>query len=85
MARPLVADGGTASNIERTYGISSRREPIRHGLSPCGLSDVLTTPLLKKYNVTNHSERFRTRYNLISQDRDRRRVLLKSVMNTRNT
>ena len=40
MARPHVADGGTASNMEG----SSRGQPTRGGPPAWGLGEVLTTP-----------------------------------------
>jgi hypothetical protein len=39
MARPQVADGGTASNME-----GSRGQPIRGDPPAWGLGEVLTTP-----------------------------------------
>ena len=47
MARPQVADGGTASNMEggREYiKKNSREQPTRSGPPAWGLAEVLTTP-----------------------------------------
>ena len=46
MARPPVADGGTAYNI--INWISSRGQPTRGGPPSWGLDEVLTNPLRKK-------------------------------------
>ena len=47
MARPQVADGGTACRYGewlRIYGISSRGQSTRDGPPAWGLGDVVTTP-----------------------------------------
>jgi hypothetical protein len=51
MARPQVADGGTASYMEGSCEknlISSRGQPTRGGPPAWGVGEVLTTPLRKK-------------------------------------
>jgi hypothetical protein len=47
MARPQVADGGSASNMEgssENVGISRREQPTRGGPPAWWLGEVLTTP-----------------------------------------
>ena len=54
MARPQVADGGTASTYGgqlRIYQISNRRQPTTGGPSAWGLDDVPATPHLKNLAV----------------------------------
>jgi hypothetical protein len=48
MARPRVADGGTASEYGRYLQICSRGQPTRGGPPAWGLGEVLTTPHRKK-------------------------------------
>jgi hypothetical protein len=51
MARPQVADGGTASYMEESG------QPTRGGPPAWGLGELLTTPHRKKYIVTKCSHR----------------------------
>jgi hypothetical protein len=48
MARPRVADGGTASEYGGQLRICSRGQPTRGGPPAWGLGEVLTTPHRKK-------------------------------------
>jgi hypothetical protein len=51
MARPRVADGGTASNMEESG------QPKRGGPAAWGLGELLTTPHRRTHFVTKCSHR----------------------------
>jgi hypothetical protein len=52
MARPQVADGGTASNMEGSCILHEQSQTADKGGPPAwGLGEVLTTPPREKQNV----------------------------------
>jgi hypothetical protein len=54
MARPQVANGGTACRYGRwlrIYKISSRAQPTRGGTPAWGMGEVLTTPHREKLTM----------------------------------
>jgi hypothetical protein len=78
MARPRVADGGTASRYGgqlRIHCRSSRGQPSRGGPPAWGLGEVLTTPRRKSMMLRNA-------WTIdLAQDRDRWRAVVNVVMN----